>query len=99
MECTPWTKNELDKFVNIFSRAETYAIPAEEIIKAMEKIGYPIVDHRYEVETEYGTWVESCWFSCGNCGETVIDMDDHLVFYEKCPHCNQPIDWNGWDNC
>ena len=80
----------------------------EEILQAIKKVELynkshnVIVDHEYEVD---GTGIDdipfqsSVWFSCRNCGETVIDMDDHWIFYEKCPHCNQPIDWNGWDNC
>lgn len=62
-----------------------------------------VEEHLYEVD---GTGIDNIpaqwnyWFSCGACGETLVDMDEPCfpaMEQTECPHCHIPIDWDGWD--
>lgn len=65
--------------------------------KEPNEVAYKVIDHRYEdTDQETEQWREEVYFDCGNCGETIIDMDEPFVKYERCPHCNALIDWDGW---
>lgn len=64
---------------------------------------YKVEAHEYEID---GTGIDDIppswdhWFSCGACGETLIDMDEHwfpAMKATKCPHCGELIDWDYWD--
>ena len=65
----------------------------------MSEESVKVIAHDYEVD---GTGIDdipaqwSQWFECGACEETLIDMDEHVSPMKRCPHCNTPIDWDGW---